>query len=203
MPKHNEDFPDIGSNDMEIIPKHCEYLPGWLSAAEADKAFKALLEEVDWKCPKIRMFGKWIDQPRLLDWQGDKPLEYRYSGQTLVAQPWHRAADAIRRRLEHTTGMHFNTVLLNYYRDGRDSMGWHSDDEPELGKDPVIASVSLGAARDFAVRGRTQTDEKYKLKLEHGSLLWMKAGFQQLYQHALPKRAQAAPRINLTFRYII
>lgn len=188
---------------MERIPNYCEYIPQWLNENESQRAFQALQSELNWKSPQIRMFGKWVNQPRLVDWQGDTSYAYRYSGQTMVAEPWHRAAEAIRQRLEQTTGTRFNAVLINYYRNGQDSMGWHSDDEPELGPNPIIASVSLGAERDFFVREMKNPAEKFKIRLGNGSLFWMKEGFQEHYMHALPKRALAAPRINLTFRYII
>lgn len=188
---------------MEIFPNYCAYIPKWLTEKESQQAFAALEMELNWKSPQILMFGKWVNQPRLVDWQGDTFYTYRYSGQTMIAEPWHQAAETIRRRLEQTTGIRFNAVLINYYRSGQDSMGWHSDDEPELGQNPIIASVSLGAERDFLIKARLNPAEKFKIRLGNGSLLWMKAGFQENYMHALPKRALAAPRINLTFRYII
>jgi len=156
---------------------------------------------LDWSQREIVLFGRRRQQPRLVAWHGDPGACYRYSGLTLLPAPWHPALLEIRERLAEHTDAVFNSVLANAYRDGCDSMGWHRDDEPELGPMPVIASVSLGAERRLLIRARGQPS--VGLKLEAGSLLLMRGDFQQRYQHALPKTRQPVGlRINLTYRFV-
>lgn len=177
------------------------YFNNFLSAQKSDELFATLKEEIKWQSPQIRMFGKWVNQPRLLAWQASGNFPYRYSGQTLQAEPFHPLVELLCLEINAFCQTKFNAVLLNYYRSGKDSMGWHSDNEPELGTNPIIASVSLGAVRDFQLK---QIHPPYTLKtykLESGSLLIMGENVQRFYKHALPKRAHAEPRINLTFRY--
>ena len=129
-------------------------------------------------------------------------MAYSYSQHTMQPHSWQDLPLIIKQRIELATGETFNSVLINYYRDGKDSNGWHADDEPELGSKPVIASLSLGAARDFHLRSKRDHSNKHKLNLQHGSLLIMRGATQQQWQHHVPKRASAGPRINLTFRTI-
>ncbi len=179
------------------------HLPGWMPAAEADGLLVELLEHVQWEVHRIRLFGRQIDSPRLSCWMGDPEARYRYSGAYFEPHPWLPALMPVRRRLEEQTGARFNSVLLNRYRDGRDGMGWHSDDEPELGPEPVIASLSLGAPRRFVLRERTAPSHKAEVVLVHGALLVMAGTTQQRFQHALPKTARpCGERINLTFRWV-
>jgi alkylated DNA repair dioxygenase AlkB len=165
---------------------------------------KRLEDGVAWQTHRIRMFGRWVDSPRLSCWIGDPEACYRYSGQTCAPHSWPAALVPVRDRLREELGVGFNSVLANLYRDGRDAMGWHSDDEPELGPEPVIASVSLGAARRYVMRRRDDPAVKREWLLEPGSLLVMSGRCQRDWQHALPRTAKPiGPRINLTFRRII
>ena len=179
------------------------YLPGWLQPAEAEALRLALLEQVAWDVHRIRMFGRWVDSPRLSCWIGDPDAHYRYSGTDFVPHPWPAALRPLRERLQQACDARFNSVLANRYRDGRDGMGWHSDDEPELGAQPVIASLSLGATRRFLLRRRDERAQVFEFALGHGDLLVMAGETQRHYQHALPKTARPlGERINLTFRWI-
>ncbi|MDH5834700.1 alpha-ketoglutarate-dependent dioxygenase AlkB family protein [Luteimonas kalidii] len=178
--------------------------PGWIAPGQADALFASLHRELPWRVHRVRMFGREIDAPRLSCWIGDSNAHYRYSGTTHVPEPWPGALAAVRARLAHETGVAFNSVLANLYRDGRDCMGWHSDDEPEFGPRPVIASVSLGATRRFVLRHRREPTRKVAFELAHGSLLLMRGETQRDWRHALPRTARAlGPRINLTFRRVI
>ena len=193
---------------MERIPilgceDECWFDENFLELKEASTFFDKLSIETDWIQPQIRMFGKWVDQPRLVAWQSSEGLSYSYSGITLTASPYSDLVDAIARKIEIKTGLTFNSVLINYYRDGKDSMGWHADNEPELGKNPMIASLSLGSARDFVLKHNQRSDLRKVFSLNSGSLLLMGKGIQKNWKHALPKRAHAGPRINLTFRRIL
>ena len=177
--------------------------PGWLSAPEADALLVRLRDEVPWTVHRIRMFGRWVDSPRLSCWMGDPDVRYRYSGALFEPEPWHPAIRALLPRLEAACGAPFNSVLINRYRHGGDYMGWHSDDEPELGAEPVIASLSLGAARRFVMRVKSDHATKAEWRLAHGDLLVMRGDCQQVAQHALPKMAVVQnERINLTFRNV-
>ncbi len=179
------------------------YLPGWLPQAEADELLQALLLEVPWEVHRIRMFGRWVDSPRLSCWMGDADAHYRYSGADFVPQPWPAVLLPLRVRLQQACGGRFNSVLANRYRDGRDSMGWHSDDEPELGDRPLIASLSLGEARRFLLRRREDRARVAEYLLGDGDLLVMSGHSQRDYQHALAKTARpTGERINLTFRWV-
>ena len=180
-----------------------ELLPGWLSPAEADALFEALMAQVPWEVHRLMMFGKPVDSPRLSCWIGDPGTGYVYSRTRFEPRPWPPALAALRERVDEAAGVAMNSVLANLYRDGRDAMGWHSDDEPELGLRPVIASLSLGGTRRFAVRHRRDPDRKFNLELPHGSLLLMSGDSQSAWKHALPRTARPVPaRINLTFRQV-
>ena len=179
--------------------------PDFLPAAEANALLAHFIADVAWEQRAIRMFGRELPQPRLTAWHGDPAARYTYSGLTWEPCPWTPALLDLRQRLEATTGGRFNSVLLNYYRNGRDSMGWHADNEPELGPTPVIASLSLGATRRFRLRpiGSRAGLVPIGLDLPNGSLLLMRGPTQHYWQHALPKTARpAGPRLNLTFRWV-
>lgn len=176
---------------------------GWMAKPEADALFAALRHVIPWEVHRIRLFGRDVDSPRLSCWIGDPGTGYTYSGTHFEPNPWPVALRAIRARLADELRIDFNSVLVNLYRDGRDSMGWHSDDEPELGAQPVIASLSLGATRRFVLKHRSDPARKFALELPHGSLLLMRGATQANYRHALPRTAKpVGPRINLTFRQI-
>jgi alkylated DNA repair dioxygenase AlkB len=176
------------------------FADAFLSAAEADRLFAALQAEVPWKQERT-IFGHLT--PRLTAWVADAGVVYRYSGITHEGSGWSDALLDVRRRVEHAAETHFNSVLLNRFRDGNDSMGYHADDEPELGTNPVIASLSLGSARTFVLRHEA-TGEKRTYELGHGSLLIMGGALQHHWKHAVPKtKAAVGERINLTFRQIL
>lgn len=164
-----------------------------------------LIEATPWRQDKITVFGKQYLQPRLVAWYGDEAVSYTYSGLSLVALAWTDALIAVKRRIESVAGHRFNSVLLNYYRDQRDSMGMHSDDEPELGEQPVIASLSLGEERTLVLKHKYRKDvDTVKLPLASGSLLVMKGDTQRHWKHGIHKeRRQCGPRVNLTFRAIV
>ncbi len=167
---------------------------GWLGPAEADTLFAVLTHGIPWE-QKPAAFGTMT--PRLTAWFGAEA--YTYSGIKNAANPWLPELDALRRRLEAETGAEYNSCLANLYRDGRDSVAWHADDEPELGIDPTIASISLGGVRDFKLR-HNGTRAVSNFALGPGDLLVMQGESQSDYQHGVPKRARAEARINLTFR---
>lgn len=176
----------------------------WMPAPAAGALSVTLMQTIPWQTHRLRLFGRWVDAPRRSAWIGDPGAVYRYSGQTFAPQPWPQALLPLRQRLRKELGIDFNAVLANLYRDGRDAMGWHSDDEPELGPEPVIASLSLGAARRFLLRRRDDHAVKHSLVLEPGSLLVMRGVSQRDWRHALPRTARpVGPRINLTFRRIL
>lgn len=181
----------------------------WLSPGEASALQADLMDVVPWETHSILLFGRKVASPRLSCWIGDPGTGYTYSRTRFEPHAWPTSLTALRGRLEQTCGARFNSVLANLYRDGNDSMGWHSDDEPELGRQPVIASLSLGEPRTFRLRRklprgtRATPAHTAQVPLLHGSLLRMAGDTQQLYRHEVPKsRRVAAARINLTFRWV-
>ncbi|MET3928989.1 alkylated DNA repair dioxygenase AlkB [Lysobacter sp. OAE881] len=192
---------------LDVIPlpdAQLQFDPHWLGPLEADALLGGLHRDVPWETHRIRIFGREVDSPRLSCWIGDPDARYRYSGTLFEPHPWPDALVPVRERLERTLGVAFNSVLANLYRDGTDAMGWHSDAEPELGPAPVIASISLGATRRFALKHRDDPARKLTLELPHGSLLVMSGATQRHHRHALPRTTRPiGPRINLTFRRIV
>ena len=189
--------------DLDLFEGEARLWPQAFAADEANSLLRELRTGVDWQQEEILIFGQRRLVPRLVAWHGDPGARYVYSGTEHRPQPWTPALEHIRNRASTLTGVAFNAVLLNLYRDGRDGMGWHADDEPELGRNPVIASVSLGAERRFCLRHRRHRDLKVDLPLPHGSLLCMSGATQHHWLHALPKtRRPAGERINLTFRQV-
>ena len=179
------------------------YLPGFIDPDRAEEIFKRLLAEVPWREDTITLFGKTYPQPRLTALYGEGGKTYSYSGITLHPLPFTPLLQELRQAVAHESGLDFSTVLLNLYRDGRDSNGWHADNERELGPAPAIASLSLGAPRAFHLKHRFRKDQRCKLVLEPGSLLLMAGKTQQFWLHQVPKtRRPVGPRINLTFRKI-
>ena len=177
------------------------YFPGFYTSAESRTLLHLLTEETTWRHDTLRIGGKHVAVPRLQAWYGD--CRYGYSGLKLEPLAWTPLLDGIRRKVSIACGLAFNSVLLNYYRNGNDSVGWHSDDERELGPDPCIASLSLGAARRFELKHRVRRQEKVNMLLEDGSLLLMGSGLQRHWQHQLPKDSRITlPRLNLTFRFV-
>jgi len=180
-----------------------QLIPRLLPDEEAAKLTQRLLASLAWEHRQIQLFGRWVDQPRLTAWYADPGLSYRYSGTDWHPTPWTPDLQVIKQAVENRLGVAFNSCLANLYRDGHDSMGWHADDETSLGPEPVIASVSLGAERDFALRRRDDHTIKHTIPLPHNSLLVMAGQTQHAWHHALPKRKRVTqPRINLTFRRV-
>ncbi len=177
--------------------------PHFLGEVEARELFARLLHDVAWTQPTISLFGVRRPIPRLEAWYGDLDARYRYSGIAHEPLPWTPELAALRDRLRAHAGAPFNSVLANLYRDGRDSNGWHSDDERELGLAPTIASISLGATRRFFIKSK-ESGERHAFDLGNGSLLLMSGASQQLWKHAIPKEPHVQhARINLTFRTIL
>ena len=177
-----------------------EYLGKVFSPKESDALFDDLLATSPWQCDEVILFGQKHILSRKVAWMGNAGFTYSYSGTSKTASPWTTPLLRIRERVEQLSGHPFNACLLNLYHDGSEGMGWHSDDEKTLGRNPVIASVSFGAERPFRFKHRT-TKEVIPLILENGSLLVMKAETQHHWLHTLPKTTKVtAPRINLTFR---
>ncbi|WP_144393635.1 alpha-ketoglutarate-dependent dioxygenase AlkB family protein [Pleionea sediminis] len=177
--------------------------PNWISNSECDHLFNALEKEIGWQSEEISMFGRTIAVPRKVAWHGDPGANYRYSGVNHEPQPWLQKLLELRERLEKEFMDPVNSVLCNLYRDGHDSMGWHSDNEPELGQLPTIYSISLGATRYFDIRLKENHREKRRFELASGNLLIMKGAFQKFWEHQVPKQKKnLEPRINLTFRNI-
>jgi alkylated DNA repair dioxygenase AlkB len=182
------------------------FIENFFNKTEADTLFKALLEKIAWQQGEITMFGKKVLEPRLTAWYGDGDKTYKYSGKTNIPLPWNEPLLTIKNKIETQATpsvfqANFNSVLLNLYRNGQDSMGFHSDDEPELGKNPIIASVNFGESRRFIFKRRDDKNEKYELLLTHGSLLIMAGEMQHYWLHGVPKEPnKSKERINLTFR---
>lgn len=192
-------------------PKECllfpenllEYYPGFVSVPESGMLMKQWIDEVPWREQSMRMYGKDVLAPRLMAWFGDTDKAYTFSGTRFEPFAWTPELSDLKRGIEERTGFTFNSVLLNYYRNGNDSVAWHGDNEHELGQNPVIASVSLGQERRFEFRCRADHNRKYGLTLENGSLLIMKGDLQHTWEHRVPKsKTQHGPRVNLTFRTI-
>ena len=178
--------------------------PDFFSVEEADRYFKGLQEGLAWLQEPIWMFGKQILQPRLTALYGDPKVRYGYSGIAMEALPFTAVLEKIKVRLQEFTNQEFTHVLCNFYRDGQDSMGWHRDNEPVLGRNPTIASLTFGATRSFQLRPYGKKEPKLSLELSHGSLLLMGGESQHFWEHQLPKTKKVlAPRINLTFRKLI
>jgi alkylated DNA repair dioxygenase AlkB len=170
---------------------------------ESNLLFAQLYDELAWQEEAIFIYGRWSKVPRLMCWYGDSDAWYLYSGVNHKPMPWTAALQAIREKVEQQCQCTFNSVLANLYRDGKDSMGCHADDEKELGVNPVIASLSLGDERLFKLHHK-KSKEKLDIVLGHGDLLVMAGTFQQHWMHSLPKTKKLkTPRINLTFRKIV
>jgi alkylated DNA repair dioxygenase AlkB len=189
---------------VSLVDGDASFVADFLTRTESDACFSELLDLVEWEQHLIRIRGREVASPRLSAWYGDPGAHYRYSGLSLEPRPWLPPILELKTKVEGACDAPFNSVLLNLYRDGADSMGWHSDDEPELGERPVIASLSLGATRRFRLRHRRRKDlEPVAIDLESGSLLIMQGDTQRFWKHQVPKTKRTVePRINLTFRSI-
>lgn len=190
-------------NKRVLIEDKLIYYTNIYSESESNILFEKLINETDWNQDEIIIFGKKVKIPRLSSWYSDEDVKYKYSGLELYSKLWTEQTSQIKLEIEAITGLRFNSLLLNYYRDGADSMGWHSDDEKELGKNPAIASLTLGFPRRFKIRQRDEHNKKMEISLENGSLLLMFGDFQSIYEHSVPKTSKKVNgRINMTFRNI-
>lgn len=193
-------FPKKGLNNIrngEFI-----YLPNFFTKQESDFLFNLLKINALWKQESMNMYGKRVDFPRLTSWYGDNDKPYSFSGITLDPNPWTKELLEIKAKIEPIADVNFNSVLLNRYRNGSDSISWHTDAEKELGRNPIIASVNFGATRNFQLR-HIETKEKIDIDLSHGCLLIMQGELQHFWQHQIPKTTKPVnERINLTFRVI-
>lgn len=189
---------------MQITYNHLNitYFENWLAKQAADEYFIQLKTELAWQQETLKLYGKNIIVPRKVAWYGDKDAIYQYSGVKHQPLPWHPILLKLKEKLKTEFNYQFNSVLANVYGTGKEYMGWHCDNEPELGNNPIIASISLGAKRRFYLR-HNKTKEKIKLELAHGSLLIMAGETQNYWQHSLPKMLKVnQARINLTFRWV-
>ncbi len=193
----------LGRRAIDLPDADIVLVPGFLSSADAERLFVDLSATTAWRQETIKLYGRESPVPRLSAWYGDPGAAYTYSNIAMQPEPWSPPLLEIRTLVEQEAGTKFNSVLCNLYRDGRDSVAWHSDDESELGCRPVIASVSLGATRTFQLRHRAQRDLRHSTDLTHGSLLLMRGPTQRHWRHQVPKTSRSVgPRINLTFRTI-
>ena len=178
--------------------------PDFFSAADADRLLRELLETTSWRQEVFKMYGKEMPFPRLTAWCGDVGTSYTYSGLKNIPAAWTTPILEVKRAVELPCQVLFNSVLLNRYRTGQDSVSWHADDEPEFGKNPVIASVTFGGSRVFQLKHKRQKELKARIDLTHGSLLIMRGGTQENWLHQIPKTKESVrERVNLTFRVVV
>jgi len=195
---------DNRKKDGLTIIQNGEYLffPNYFLKSESDLHFNSLCNEISWKQESMNMYGKKVNFPRLTAWYGNNDKQYSFSGITLQPLPWTSNILAIKNKIELCQETEFNSVLLNRYRDGSDSISWHTDAERELGVNPIIASANFGASRNFQLR-HIITKQKIEIELTHGSLLIMRGQLQHYWQHQIAKTSKpVGERINLTFRTI-
>ena len=198
-------MPDLFSDilHLDLPDSDISYYPGFISATDAEMYFSLLKKNIPWQHDEIKVFGRTYPQPRLTALFADNDKPYSYSNITMQPNLFTRDLLEIKNKVDDIALVKFTTCLINRYRDGKDSNGWHADNEKELGQNPIIASISLGAERFFHLKHNTDPGLKYKLLLEHGSLLLMKGETQHHWKHQIAKTAkQVDERINLTFRII-
>jgi alkylated DNA repair dioxygenase AlkB len=199
-------FSEEGDNTPVVLPMQdaeVTYFPQFLDSQLADYYFARITDSLAWRHEYIKIYGKRVKIPRLQAWYGDPEAIYRYSGLSMLPLPWTKELDELKVICQKSCNTTFNSVLANLYRNGLDSMGQHADNEPELGDNPVIASISLGQTRHFDFRHNT-SKEKVRIALDHGSLLIMSGATQKHWQHCITKSQKPmSKRINLTFRRII
>ncbi len=196
----------FNQNQPNILPCDGELylIENFFSSIESKQIYTTLLEEIDWQQYQIKMFGKMINQPRLTAWYGEENIAYSYSGLSLNALPFTPLLENLRTKIEENFQASFNSVLLNLYRNEKDSMGWHADDEKELGSSPIIASLSFGSTRKFLLKHKQDKALKLGINLTPGSLVLMKGTMQHHWLHAIPKTTiNCDSRINLTYRKIL
>ena len=198
--KEDGRFEPLFAPDADLSVLH-----GLSSPLSYPEMLQRLTVESEWRQESVRIYGKVMPQPRLVAWYGDSGQVYKYSGIRLVALPWTKLLSELRETIERITTAEFNSVFMNLYRDHNDAMGFHSDDEKELGPDPTIASVSFGATRAFIMKHKTRDDlSSLRIPLESGSVLLMRGKTQRFWKHGILKeRRPCGPRVNLTFRRIL
>lgn len=188
----------VGLPDADIV-----FLSEFFRSPDSDRLLAEIDETTVWRQDTFKMYGRETPLPRLTAWYGEPGKSYSYSKISMQPDPWTAPLREIKAAIETETAAEFNSVLLNLYRRGSDSVSWHSDDEPELGPEPVIASVSLGDTRTFQLRHKTDKTLRSDLELTHGSLLVMRGLTQRYWEHQIPKTARnVGPRVNLTYRHI-
>ena len=192
-------------NSKNLIEQDGEvyFLPHFIDDSLSQEYFEVLHHDIPWQQRSITMFGKTVDQPRLISWHAERDIFYSYSGIDLTPLPWHRLLLKIKKQIELAINTSFNSAFLNLYRHGHDYMGWHRDNEKTLGPYPLIASVSLGATRKFKFKHMKDTHLGFDIKLNSGSLLLMCGDIQHHWKHCLPRALRVnEPRINITFRQV-
>lgn len=199
----HEGRPDKGAIEIKRDGLLLKFIPDFLSSQASEDLLRLLIQDTPWQQPELKVYGKWHPTPRLVSFYGDKGLHYRYSSALHGTLNWTPELRTLKQSIAQYCQCAFNCVLLNHYRDGQDTMGWHADDEPELGYQPTIASLSLGAVRDIHFKSHVAKGKKISLTLPGGSLLIMSGSTQQHWLHHVPKRSRCTQaRINLTFRHI-
>ncbi|UJH92405.1 alpha-ketoglutarate-dependent dioxygenase AlkB [Antarcticibacterium sp. 1MA-6-2] len=189
---------------LPLVDAEIFYYENFIPQEEAQVIYSHLLKTLDWEQHQIKIFGRILPQPRLTALYAETEKPYTYSGLTLNPLKFPAELKDLQQKLERLTGEHFSHCLANLYRTGSDSMGLHSDDEKELGENPIIASISLGSLRKFRLKHKTDKNQKYELELSSGSLLLMQGSTQHFWKHEIPKtKKEVSPRINLTFRRIL
>ena len=194
---------DSGEEIFELNSGRLVLKRNFLNKSTAERTFFTIKEKTLWESTTLFIAGRHIPVPRLNAWYADEGMTYTYSGVKLQPSPWYEELAEIRNKLFEQTQVKYNSCLLNLYRDGNDSVAWHCDDEPELGRNPLIASLSFGTERKFVMRSLTDKNEKLTIKLPHNSLLTMEGEIQHRYEHMVPKeKGISEARVNLTFRQI-
>jgi alkylated DNA repair dioxygenase AlkB len=205
MTKNDNIKSTLVEKGFEVVKESNIYIKrNFLSTISSIEIHEKLTNEIEWEQPEVKIFGKSYSTPRLVAWYGDEGIEYKYSGLTHKAKPWTDELKKVQDLLQNMSAdFTFNSVLLNFYRDGNDKMGWHADNEKELGKYPIIASLNLGATRRMDFKNKALSSEKISIYLNSGDLLIMLGDTQEIYLHQIPKEKKVkSSRINLTFRNI-
>ena len=197
-------FEQEDKNSFEKDRLNIDYVKNYFNEEESLYFLKTLKDKIKWEQDYIKFFGKSHPLPRLTAWYGDRNKNYTYSGIPMTPAPWNTELLEIKKRVDQYAKANFNSVLLNFYRSGSDSVSWHSDDEKELGDQPIIGSVSFGGIRKFRLRNKKNKKLIHNIELENGSLLIMSELTQQYWEHEIPKtKKKVEERINLTFRSIL